>query len=55
MSEYFSFKGYDIPVGLVGRTGGGPENFEKVSDWHIAQVQRYIGINPSDTVLVLLC
>jgi len=53
--QLFHFRGYDIPVNLVGRTGGGTESFGKVSDWHIAQVQRYIGIKSTDNVLEIGC
>lgn len=55
MDQPFQFRGYDIPVGLVGKTGGGPDSFEKISDWHIAQVQRYIGIQNTDHVLEVGC
>jgi len=54
-NQLFHFRGYDIPTVLVGKTGGGPETFEKISDWHIAQVQRYIGIRNTDHVLEIGC
>lgn len=55
MDQLFHFRGYAIPVNLVGKTGGGTEEFGKVSDWHIAQVQRYIGINDTDHVIEIGC
>ena len=30
-----SFHGFDIPVDLVLKTGGGPDTFELISDQHI--------------------
>jgi SAM-dependent methyltransferase len=55
MTELFEFRGYQIPVHLVNKTGGGTDTFEKISDWHIAQVQKYIGIKPTDNVVEIGC
>lgn len=55
MSEYFHFRGYDIPVDLLNKTGGGTDKFEEVSDWHIAQVQKHICINDTDSVVEIGC
>lgn len=51
----FLFRGYEIPVNLVERTGGGTQMFSEVSDWHIAQLQRYIGIHETDHILEIGC
>ncbi len=55
MDNFFHFRGYDVPVKLVEYTGVGCDRFEEVSDWHIKQVQRYIGINKADHVLEIGC
>lgn len=55
MSNYFHFRNYDIPVNLLNKTGGGTDTFEKISDWHISQVQRYVGINDTDSVVEIGC
>lgn len=55
MVEFFQFRGYEIPVHLVNKTGGGTETFEKISDWHLAQVRKYIGVKETDNVVEIGC
>jgi SAM-dependent methyltransferase len=55
MTETFQFRGYDLPVDLVNKTGGGPESFGEVADWHIGLLQKYIGIRDTDHVLEIGC
>jgi SAM-dependent methyltransferase len=54
-TRYFHFRGYAIPVALMEKTGGGPNTFEEISDGHIADLQRYIGIKKTDHVLEVGC
>lgn len=56
MSEHLHFLGFDIPISLVNRTGGTVDTFEKISDWHAAQIDRYIGCpRSSDNVVEIGC
>ena len=55
MTDIFHFRGYDIPVNLVNKTGGGTDTFEEITDWHIKQVQSYIGIKETDSVMEIGC
>ena len=51
----YRFKGYDIPVDLMLMTGGGPETFDAISAGHIYNLRRWIGLEPSHTVLEIGC
>jgi SAM-dependent methyltransferase len=51
----YSFEGYEIPVDLMMKTGGGPESFEIISTLHIDNIRKYVGVNPSSTVLEIGC
>lgn len=58
MDDFLKFRGYEIPAALVGKTGGGAtamERFAEISDWHISQLDRYIGINEIDNVVEIGC
>jgi SAM-dependent methyltransferase len=55
MVELFQFRGYEIPVHLVMKTGSGTHNFEQIADWHISQIQKYVGINAADNVVEIGC
>lgn len=56
MSDYLHFRGFDIPIPLVNRTGGTADTFEKIADWHAAQIDRYIGpIKNTDNVVEIGC
>jgi ubiquinone/menaquinone biosynthesis C-methylase UbiE len=54
LDREFIFRGYEIPVNLVERTGGA-QRFAEVSDWHMAQLRRYIGIKETDKILEIGC
>ena len=54
-TEYFSYKGYSIPVHLVQMTGGGPETFDVISKGHMDQLARYAPIEPGHNVLEIGC
>lgn len=51
----FSIFGYDIPVDLINKTGGGPNTFKYISDDHIRMIRKYAGLEPSWNVLELGC
>jgi SAM-dependent methyltransferase len=55
MAELFHFRGYNIPVALLEKTGGGTETFEEISDHHITLLQQYIGIGDADSVMEIGC
>ena len=49
------FKGYDIPVDLMELTGGGPGTFDIISQGHIDNLRRWIGLAPEQIVLEIGC
>lgn len=51
----YPFKGYEIPIDLMLMTGGGPENFDTIAEWHFNNLKRWIGIQPEHTVLEVGC
>ena len=51
----YHFKGYDIPVDLMEMTGGGPATFDIISQGHIDNLRRWIGLAPGQTVLEIGC
>ena len=51
----YHFKGYDIPVDLMELTGGGPATFDVISQGHIDNLRRWIGLEPTHTVLEIGC
>ena len=51
----YHFKGYDIPVDLMELTGGGPATFDIISKGHIDNLRRWIGLEPTHTVLEIGC
>ena len=55
MGETFSFRGFDIPVDLCLRTGGGPESFEAISDLHVRNIDEACGLRAGLDVLELGC
>ncbi|WOJ89506.1 class I SAM-dependent methyltransferase [Methylocapsa polymorpha] len=55
MTELFHFRGFDIPVDLLKKTGGGPETFEEISDYHMNLLQQYIGVKDTDHVMEIGC
>jgi len=54
-SDTFFFRGFDIPVNLMLLTGGGPENFEVISDLHMRNLDREHGLRRGLRVLELGC
>lgn len=50
-----SYMGYSIPEDLVYLTGGGPDDWEKISKYHLEMYRRYTPINPDDTILEVGC
>lgn len=55
MTELFHFRGFDIPVDLAKRTGGGPATFEQISNHHIGMFQEYVGLKPDDQIIEMGC
>lgn len=55
MAATHSYKGYEIPVELMLLTGGGPKDFDAVSQWHFSNICKWIGIRPDHTVLEIGC
>ena len=55
MSDYYSFKGFNIPVDLLNKTGGGVENFDEISNGHISYLKKNIGIKKNDKILEVGC
>ena len=58
MNEMLSFRGYEIPANLVGRGGGGAtamDKFAEISDWHMSQLDHYVGVKPTDNVIEIGC
>jgi SAM-dependent methyltransferase len=51
----YRFKGYDIPVDLLEMTGGGPGTFDIISQGHIENLRRWIGLKAAHTVLEIGC
>jgi SAM-dependent methyltransferase len=55
MSNAYLFRGYEIPIDLMLMTGGGPETFSRISDFHQALLRQWIDLKPSDAVLEVGC
>ena len=55
MASTFNFRGYEIPIDLMMLTGGGPETFEVISDGHMSNLKRHIGIEAGQSVLEIGC
>ncbi|MFZ0497125.1 MAG: class I SAM-dependent methyltransferase [Methylocella sp.] len=55
MSNLFRFRGFDIPVDLIQKTGAGPEAFEPIADNQVALLQEYIGVKDTDHVMEIGC
>jgi SAM-dependent methyltransferase len=47
--------GMEVPIDLVKLTGGLPEEFTKVSDWHVGLLKQYIYLNQTDSIFELGC
>ncbi len=55
MEEILKFGGYDVPARFALRTGSRLDNYAQIADWHVAQVQKYVGIKPTDDVVEIGC
>ncbi|MDZ7627822.1 MAG: class I SAM-dependent methyltransferase [Parvularculaceae bacterium] len=55
MSSTYYFRGFDLPVDLVNKTGGGVETFEKLTQHHINLLKRFLDIKPTHHVLEIGC
>jgi SAM-dependent methyltransferase len=49
------YAGYDIPIELMLKTGGGPDTFDYISQAHVNNLKKYVGIDPHFTVLEIGC
>jgi len=50
-----AFRGFDIPIDLMGLTGGGPETFDAIAEGHLRNVEWYAGLAPDHSVLEIGC
>ena len=53
--ESFAFRGFDIPIELMLKTGGGPDTFEVISDQHIRNLSSQHPITEGIRVLEIGC
>ena len=53
--ETMQFRGFDIPIDLVVKTGGGPDTFELISDQHIRNVSSQHPLTAGLDVLEIGC
>lgn len=51
----YEYAGFDIPVDLLRKTGGGPETFGPISEGHIANLRRFVGLAPDMSILEIGC
>jgi len=51
----FKFHEFNIPVDLLNMTGGGTDTFEIISQMHIDNLVKFIGIRPDDSFLEIGC
>lgn len=47
--ETFRFYEFDIPVPLLNMTGGGTDTFDIISQGHIDNLRKFIGIEPDES------
>jgi ubiquinone/menaquinone biosynthesis C-methylase UbiE len=55
MNKVFRYDGYKIPVDLVNLTGGGVDDWDAISKYHVEMYRKYTPLNPTDTVLEVGC
>lgn len=53
--DTFRFHEFDVPVPLINMTGGGTDTFEAISEAHINNLRRFIGIEPDNSFLEIGC
>lgn len=51
----FKYNGYTIPSDLVMLTGGGMDDWEDISKYHLEMYRKYTPINSDDTILEIGC
>ncbi|PJE65218.1 hypothetical protein COU91_02800 [Candidatus Saccharibacteria bacterium CG10_big_fil_rev_8_21_14_0_10_47_8] len=49
--KYLKYDGYNIPENLVILTGGGTDDWEEISNYHVEMYRKYAPINHDDFVL----
>jgi SAM-dependent methyltransferase len=49
--KFLDYKGFDIPLHLVTLTGASPETFAGISQSHISNIQKHVGIEPDMRIL----
>lgn len=49
------YLGYEIPVDLIMLTGGGVDDWDQISQYHLEMYRRYTPINSDDTILEVGC
>lgn len=54
-TKYFKYDGFSIPVDLVMLTGGGTDDWKRITDYHAEMYRRYTPINPDDSILEVGC
>lgn len=55
ITKVFRYGGYKIPEDLVTLTGGGVNNWKRVSDSHVEMYRQYTPINDNDFILEIGC
>lgn len=50
-TKMFKYDGYSIPVDLVMLTGGGTDDWEQISQYHVEMYRKYTPLNPDDSIL----
>jgi SAM-dependent methyltransferase len=55
INRVFGYKGFNIPVHLIEKTGAGPESFGIISEIHFQNAIRYLKVEPCHHVLELGC
>jgi SAM-dependent methyltransferase len=53
--EYYSYKGFNIPIDLMLKTGGGPDTFAALAEQHVSNVAKYVGVAPDSAFLEVGC
>lgn len=51
----FHYDGFDIPIDLMLKTGGGPDTFAAISNGHMVNLRRFVGLSPDLAVLEIGC
>jgi len=52
---FHSAAGFDIPVRLIYMTGGGPEQFEAETEFHMNSLKAHVPVEPDHSVLEIGC